>query len=132
VEDAQGTVTEYAHDLPGNLIRVIAAKGTIEQNSAKMTYDSLGRKRDMTDPDMGYWTYEYDKSGNLIAQTDARKQTITFAYDTLNRLTEKVYPPIRSFSLMMTLLFPTPWGKSPGYPIPRGVRSRKIACWNMT
>jgi len=40
---------------------------TTEQNTTTMTYDSLSKKRTMTDPDMGYWTYQYDKSGNLIS-----------------------------------------------------------------
>ncbi len=63
-----------------------------EQNTTTMTYDSLSKKRTMSDPDMGYWTYQYDKSGNLTSQTDAKNQTITFIYDGLNRLTQKVYP----------------------------------------
>ncbi len=92
VEDANGTATEYTYDALGNLIQVIAAKGMPEQNTTIMTYDSLSKKRTMTDPDMGYWTYQYDKSGNLISQTDAKNQTITFQYDGLNRLTQKVYP----------------------------------------
>ena len=41
-----------------------------------MTYDSLSEKRTMTDPDMGTWTYAYDKAGNLVSQTDAKSQTI--------------------------------------------------------
>ena len=54
----------------------------------------------MTDPDMGFWTYDYDKAGNLITQTDAKGQTISFEYnDGLNRLTQKSFvnssPPER-------------------------------------
>ncbi len=45
----------------------------------------------MTDPDMGYWTYQYDKSGNLELQTDAKGQKIRFLYDCLNRVYEKRY-----------------------------------------
>ena len=41
-----------------------------EQNTTTMTMHSLGKKRSMTDPDMGYWN-AYDKAGNLISQTDA-------------------------------------------------------------
>ncbi len=55
----------------------------------RMTYDSLSKKRSMNDPDMGSWTYVYDKSGNLTSQTDAKGQTINFNYDGLNRLTQK-------------------------------------------
>ena len=54
-----------------------------------MTYDLLGRKTAMHDPDMGDWSYRYDPAGNLIRQTDNRGQVITFTYDALNRLTAK-------------------------------------------
>jgi len=92
VEDSNGTNTEYSYDTLGNLTQVIAAKGNVEQNTTTMTYDSLSKKRTMNDPDMGYWTHQYDKSGNLTSQTDSRNQTITFNYDGLNRLTQKLYP----------------------------------------
>ena len=42
---------------------------------------------------MGSWSYSYDAVGNLIEQTDAKGQVIDFAYDKLNRLTRKWYPP---------------------------------------
>jgi RHS repeat-associated protein len=55
-----------------------------------ITYDSLSKKKTMHDPDMGAWSYIYDKSGNLTSQTDAKNQVITFDnYDGLNRLTQK-------------------------------------------
>lgn len=37
-----------------------------------MVYDSAGRKREMRDPDMGWWRYSYDPAGNLTSQTDAK------------------------------------------------------------
>ncbi|MBK7181388.1 MAG: hypothetical protein IPH82_30130 [Chloroflexi bacterium] len=46
-----------------------------------MTYDGLGRKRFMHDPDMGDWYYTYDAAGNLISQIDANLQTLAFTYD---------------------------------------------------
>jgi len=91
VEDAYGTITEYNYDTLGNLIQVIAAKGNTEQNTTTITYDSLSKKRSMNDPDMGQWTYDYDKSGNLELQTDAKGQKIRFKYDGLNRVYEKRY-----------------------------------------
>ncbi len=45
----------------------------------------------MTDPDMGYWEYNYDANGNLTYQKDAKNQAITFQYDALNRITKKDY-----------------------------------------
>ncbi|WP_406656532.1 FG-GAP-like repeat-containing protein [Methanolobus sp. ZRKC2] len=56
------------------------------------TYDSLGRKVAMNDPDMGIWTYEYDLNGNLISQTDARGVSIDLTYDALDRVTAIDYP----------------------------------------
>ena len=68
------TATTYAYDTLGNLTQVIAAVGKTEQNITSMIYDSLMKKKSMTDPDMGYWTYTYDKAGNLLTQTDAKGQ----------------------------------------------------------
>ncbi len=63
----------------------------VHGNRTQMSYDALGRKIAMDDPDMGHWEYEYDGAGNLIRQTDARGQVIRFRYDALNRLTAKDY-----------------------------------------
>ncbi len=45
-------------------------------NLTSISYDTLGRKGQMTDPDMGTWSYAYDTIGNLTGQTDAKNQTI--------------------------------------------------------
>ncbi len=82
-------VTTYQYNLLGNLISVTDAKGKVVQ----MVYDSLGRKRNMTDPDMGSWAYGYDANGNLTYQMDAKGQGVWLYYDALNRLTLKDYPP---------------------------------------
>ena len=58
-------------------------------NNTHLTYDWLGRKTTMQDPDMGSWGYEYDNAGNLKRQSDARGNSLCFLYDELNRLTEK-------------------------------------------
>ncbi len=78
--------TTYQYDILGNL-RVVT--DTTGLNVITMTYDILGRKIAMSDPDMGQWQYEYDAAGNLIKQTDARGQTLSFVYDPLGRLVEK-------------------------------------------
>jgi RHS repeat-associated protein len=97
----QVTYTEYRYNVLGNPVQVHAAMDASENDIypepdptpiiTTMTYDSLSKKRTMSDPDMGEWSYEYDKFGNLITQTDARDKVITFTYDGLNRLTQKVY-----------------------------------------
>ncbi|MBF0533231.1 MAG: fibronectin type III domain-containing protein, partial [Candidatus Omnitrophica bacterium] len=77
--------TKYDYDLMGHLIKTTDAKG----NQVSITYDPLGRKTGMNDPDMGTWQYVYDLEGNLISQTDAKGQTLEFTYDALNRLLNK-------------------------------------------
>ncbi|MCK4882312.1 MAG: RHS repeat protein, partial [Candidatus Omnitrophica bacterium] len=78
-------VTKYTYDSEGNLTMTQDAKG----NVTTITYDNLGRKVSMDDPDMGEWFYKYDLNGNLIKQIDAKGQIINFTYDGLNRLVNK-------------------------------------------
>jgi YD repeat-containing protein len=79
--------TGYRYSPLDLLTQVIDAHG----NVTSMTYDSLGRKTAMSDPDMGGWSYAYDANGNLVRQTDAKQQRICFYYDALDRLTGKHY-----------------------------------------
>lgn len=80
--------TTYAYDAGGSLGRVTDHVGHVTTN----TYDLLGRKTQMQDPNMGTWTYGYDVAGSLISQTDANGQTLTFTYDALGRMVRKRYP----------------------------------------
>ncbi len=79
--------TSYSYDRLGNLLGVTDAKG----NVSSMTYDTLGRKLTMHDPDMGDWSYTYDANGNLLTQVDAKNQKLCLSYDALNRRTQKNY-----------------------------------------
>jgi RHS repeat-associated protein len=85
--DAGEIYTTYDYNAAGDLLTVTNALN----HSTVINYDSLGRKINMDDPDMGYWQYTYDANGNLITQIDAEKQTITFGYDPLDRVTSKSY-----------------------------------------
>ncbi len=77
----------YSYTVRDQLARVTGADST----STSMTYDTLGRKTDLSDPNMGAWSYTYDAAGNLLTQTDAWDCVTTFAYDELNRLVSKSY-----------------------------------------
>ena len=77
--------TVYQYDEVGNLTQVTDAHG----NESVMSYDALGRKIGMHDPDMGTWGYQYDASGNLVEQVDANGDRLCFYYDVLNRLETK-------------------------------------------
>lgn len=56
-----------------------------------VSYNLLGWKTALSDPDMGAWSYGYDAVGNLIQQTDASRQRTCLYYDALNRLKGKTY-----------------------------------------
>lgn len=81
--------TTYGYATLDWLTRVTDTLG----NTTAITYDALGRKTGMWDPDMGAWSYAFDDAGNLETQTDAQGQVITFSYDFANRLTGKQYAP---------------------------------------
>ena len=61
-------------------------------NVTTTTLDLLKRKMSTSDPDMGTWTYAYDANGNVVSQTDAKNQTISFLYDPLDRVLQKDHP----------------------------------------
>ncbi len=113
VTDAKGDKTTTSSDVWGRVLSVIpkdpqgnpfgpdVAYTYDELNRLKtatrggvttvLDYDNAGRKISMTDPDMGYWQYDYDALGSLTLQIDARGQRICLYYDPLNRLTGKHY-----------------------------------------
>jgi RHS repeat-associated protein len=79
--------TSYNYNAAGDLLQVKDHYG----NTTAISYDTLGRKLSMNDPDMGFWEYTYDANGNLLTQTDQKRQTVNFEYDALNRVAAKTY-----------------------------------------
>lgn len=111
--NAKGRQTEKIYDAIGNLRRVIdpAPGGTTNYsyafnaqgmlvttvvdmagNSMVTKTNRLGDKRQSSDPDMGVWNYEYNSLGELLKQTDAKGQQVTFTYDLLSRLSSRTDP----------------------------------------
>lgn len=88
--DSGNIMTKYEYDIAlGSLTKVVDHKN----NQTTIAYDSLGRKTEMRDPDLGRWQYpKYDLNSNLEEQIDAKNQKIIFQYDSLNRLKKKIYP----------------------------------------
>ena len=80
--------TAYEHDAVDQLTKVTDADG----HETRVVYDTMGRKREQADPDLGTWRYEYGPTGTLTKQTDARGTVLTFSYDGLDRLTTKSGP----------------------------------------
>ncbi|MGH8321664.1 MAG: PKD domain-containing protein [Gammaproteobacteria bacterium] len=74
--------TLYNYDPFGDLVKTTDADG----QPTSMTYDGLGHKTGMTDPNMGAWSYTPDALGEVISQADAKGQVIKQGYDVLGRL----------------------------------------------
>ena len=86
--------SKYEYDVLDRLTDVYGPGANVildTNNHIQISYDALGRKTSMTDPDMGAWSYAYDAAGNLKRQTDARRWRICFYYNALNRLTGKTF-----------------------------------------
>jgi len=83
--NGQQYTTTYAYTAADQLSEITNDKG----EKIAYTYDTLGRKTAMDDPSLGRWEYEYDKSNNMIAQKDAKGNTIYFDYDELDRTKER-------------------------------------------
>ncbi len=45
------------------------------------TYDLMGNRLSVDDPDLGNWSYVYDNANRLVRQTDARGKVTTITYD---------------------------------------------------
>ncbi len=87
----QGTfAVAYAYEAMGNLRQVDrtptdgSSAGQLIRTT--MSYDVLGRKASMNDPDKGIIAYEYNALGELIRQTDGKGQVQTLYYDALGRV----------------------------------------------
>ena len=78
--------TNYHYDVWDNIVNIKDNEG----NEIAYTYDSLGRKIKLVDPDLGIWDYEYDKNGNLLRQRDNRGAVVSFEYDALDRPIKKI------------------------------------------
>ncbi len=99
--------TQYVYDALGNLTGAtqFGASGETAR-SRSFTYNSLSRLLTANNPETGVLCYgvlssgscqgDYDGNGNLLAKTDARGQTVSFQYDTLNRLILKTAPGARN------------------------------------
>lgn len=85
VVDAYGFEMHYAYDPTGNLISVTrdAGNGDIV---TEMTYDALGRKVHMLDPDAGERTYTYNALGEQLADVDNTGAMVEHAYDARGRV----------------------------------------------
>lgn len=92
-----GPSVSYAYNTTDLLTQAVRGGATTTLN-----YDLGGRKTQMSDPDMGAWSYNYDALGRLVRQVDARNQATTLTYDSLGRLTSKLAADATSTSFSDT------------------------------
>lgn len=88
-DPAVGLLVNQTYDAAGDVLTISrnANNGPI---TTLMTYDALGRKQSINDPDAGSVTYHYNAGGDVILQTDAKGQTITQSNDALGRRWQRV------------------------------------------
>ena len=82
--DAYTLETQFEFDAAGNQTRMIQGA-----NVTTMSYDSLGRKTSMTDPDMGTWTYAVNDAGETIRQVSPRGTCTASRYDGRGRVWQR-------------------------------------------
>ena len=78
--DPETASVTYAYDAAGNLKQTVANGVT-----TTISYDVLGRKQSMTDPDKGQWRYQYNAFGELVEQTSANGVVSTLTHDARGR-----------------------------------------------
>ncbi|HNV08733.1 MAG TPA: RHS repeat-associated core domain-containing protein [Dokdonella sp.] len=82
--------TSYWHDGLGN---PVAARDAGDAGGVRAvitsTYNDLGHRIGLNDPDAGIWSFTYNALGELLTQTDARNVVTSHVYDSLGRLTTR-------------------------------------------
>ncbi|MBN2450038.1 MAG: VCBS repeat-containing protein [Lentisphaeria bacterium] len=83
----QTWMTSYQYRADG-VLRLLTDS---QSNQKSFEYDGLGRRILLRDPDRGVLTSVYDAASNLTQTTDAKGQTVAYAYDGANRLLSETY-----------------------------------------
>ncbi|UOG40331.1 RHS repeat domain-containing protein [Leptospira noguchii] len=80
-----------AMSCPNTLVGV-PTKDTSGRNQAYWSYDSFGKLRAESDPDLGVSSYNYNSFGDLTSSTNAKGVTTTLSYDAVGRILTKNIP----------------------------------------
>lgn len=91
--DVDNLRIKYLYDEVNNLIETQQPKDANNWLITSIGYDYAGRKTSILDPDMGYWAYTYDATGNLTGQLDANNVLTCMWYDNAGRVIGKQFIP---------------------------------------
>jgi RHS repeat-associated protein len=82
-----GQSITYGYDAAGNRTGMVTAVGTVTATSATYTYDQDNRLATVNGTNVGTIGFAYDNAGNPTQRTLPNGITVSYGYDTLNRLT---------------------------------------------
>lgn len=87
--DANGGVTQYEYDPDGRVTKITTPGSKSEYTCTEITYDELGRKKQINDMVHGTTSYTYDNNGHIKTITDGKGNTTDFEYDEHGKITKK-------------------------------------------
>ncbi len=76
----------------------LAPNCSVQDHKTFITYDLLGRRTELLDPDSGSWTYTYDDAGLLLTERDGAGRGSDYEYDELQRVSKRLMVPLGSGS----------------------------------
>ena len=88
--DGAGNVTNFQYDGGGLLLERTEPKGL--DYKTRYLYNKLGSLKHITDAKGGEWEFTYDPAQNLVSIKDALDRTVSYGYDSLNRLQTVTQP----------------------------------------
>ncbi|MEV4659073.1 LamG-like jellyroll fold domain-containing protein [Micromonospora sp. NPDC049301] len=103
VTDGANNVSRYEYDAEGRTTKTIRPDGSY----ASVTYDMADRatrtaEYSPTGTLLSEQSARYDRAGNMVASTDARKTTVTYEYDATGVVTKETQPISASDSIVTT------------------------------
>lgn len=101
VIDNMSNEVTYTYDALNNMTSVTSpllngsdqdSTGTLplDAHITTISYDDLGRKSSMSDPNKGHWSYTYNGLDQLVTQTNARGEVTCSVYDEAGRVVRRV------------------------------------------
>ncbi|MDR3544130.1 MAG: hypothetical protein P4L69_24735, partial [Desulfosporosinus sp.] len=95
-----GWITGYVYDklgLPFQIYQMGGTTDTTQWRTSTFVHDSFGRLISQQMPEYGEKIMHYDDDDNLVSITDGAGRSVTYGYDTKNRLTAKVLSSGQSY-----------------------------------